>query len=117
MKENYIESFLDQTDFQYLPSLKTLELDDSRSSVPAITTFLEKLGPQTKIISLAKLKLIHTFKGHDPFEKLTDFLKEGRFPNLKEIEILSNFPHTNLEYFSIVGAPDLHSLTIEYKKL
>ena len=45
VKENYIESFLEQTDFQYLPSLKTLELDDSRSSVPAITTFLEKLGP------------------------------------------------------------------------
>lgn len=112
-----MESILEQTDFQNLASLKTLELDDSKSSVPAINTLLANLKEESKIISLTKLKLNHTFKGHDPFDQLSDFVKEGRFPNLREVDILSSFPHTNLEYFSIVAAPDLHCFSVEYKKL
>jgi len=44
-------------------------------------------------------------------------VKEGRLPSLKEVEIVSSFPHTNLEYFSIVAAPELQSIDIEFKKL
>jgi hypothetical protein len=76
-----------------LSKLKSLQLDDTKSQVPALNTLLKEMGTNKILSSLTKLTVKHTFLGHDPFDCLTDAIKQNQFPNLKDLSINCQYHH------------------------